>query len=254
VRLVDTHVHLEEVEGDVDDILAEARAAGVTDVIAMGVDAPTSRRVAEWAGTRPGVWGAVGHHPLNQVGPDLGLLRELAERPGVVAIGEVGLDHADEHRGPHDAQEEWFRGCCELALELGLPVCVHTRECTEAVYDAVRAHPGLTGVMHYWVLDWDWARRFLDLGFFISFSGVVTRSSRADLRDVASRVPADRLLVETDAPWGTPRGREGRMRPAWMVDTARTLAEVRGISVEELAELEWANVRTLFPGLAASRG
>ena len=252
MRLVDTHVHLEEVEGDVDDILAEARAAGVTDVIAMGVDAPTSRRVAGSAVEAVGV--AVGHHPLNQVGPDLGLLRELAERPGVVAIGEVGLDHADEHRGPHDAQEEWFRGCCELALELGLPVCVHTRECTEAVYDAVRAHPGLTGVMHYWVLDWDWARRFLDLGFFISFSGVVTRSSRADLRDVASRVPADRLLVETDAPWGTPRGREGRMRPAWMVDTARTLAEVRGISVEELAELEWANVRTLFPGLAASRG
>jgi TatD DNase family protein len=236
----------------VDQVLAEARAAGVTDVIAMGVDAHTSRQVTNWADTRPGVWAAVGHHPLNQVGPDLALLRELAQHHHVVAIGEVGLDHADEHRGPHDAQEEWFRDCCELALELGLPVCVHTRECTEAIYAAVRAHPGLAGVMHYWVLDWKWARRFLDLGFFLSFSGVVTRSSRDELRDVARRVPADRLLIETDAPWGTPRGREGRMRPAWMVDTAQTLAELRGISLEELAELEWANVRTLFPRVTPS--
>jgi TatD DNase family protein len=251
VTFVDTHVHLEEVAGDVDGVLGEARAAGVSDLIAMGVDAGTSRQAAEWAATRPGVWAAVGHHPLNQVGPDLGALRELAGRPGVVAVGEVGLDHADEHRGPHDAQEEWFHGCCELALDLRLPVCVHTRESTEAVYAALRAHPGLTGVMHYWVLDWEWARRFLDLGFFISFSGVLTRASRADLREVAGRVPADRLLLETDAPWGTPKGREGPMRPAWMVDTARVLAEVRGIVLEELAELEWANVRTLFPRLDA---
>jgi TatD DNase family protein len=252
VNLVDTHVHLEEVEGDPAGVVAEARAAGVTDLIAMGVDGATSRQVAEWAERLPGVWAAVGHHPLNQAGPDLDALRALAQRPRVVAIGEVGLDHADEHRGPHDAQEEWFDGCCALALELGLPVCVHTRECTEAVYEAVRRHPGLTGVMHYWVLDWDWARRFLDLGLYISFSGVVTRSSRAELREVARRVPADRLLLETDAPWGTPRGREGRMRPAWMVDTARTVAETRGIAVDELAELERANVRALFPRLDAS--
>jgi len=251
MRLIDTHIHLEEVEGDLDGILAEARAAGVTDLVAMGVDAATSRRVADWSDAAPGVWAAVGHHPLNQDGPDLDLLRQLAGRPRVVAIGEVGLDHADEHRGPHDAQEEWFGGCCELAMELGLPVCVHTRECTEAVYAALRRHPGLTGVMHYWVLDWEWARRFLDLGFFISFSGVVTRGSRDELREVARRVPADRLLIETDAPWGTPKGREGRMRPAWMVDTARTLAAVRGIPLEELAEQTWTNARTLFPRLDA---
>jgi TatD DNase family protein len=249
VRLIDTHVHLQEVEGDVGDILAEARAVGVTDVIAMAVDAPTSRQVADWADTKPGVWAAVGHHPLNREGPDLALLRELVQRPRVVAIGEVGLDHADEHRGPHDAQEEWFHACCELALELGLPVCVHTRECTDAVYAALRAHPGLTGVMHYWVLDWEWARRFLDLGLHISFSGVVTRASRHELRDVARRVPADRLLLETDAPWGTPRGRSGTMRPAWMVDTAATVAEARGLSLDELSELELANVRSLFPRL-----
>lgn len=246
MALIDTHIHLEEVDGDLDGILAEARDAGVTELIAMGVDAATSRQVVEWSETKPEVWAAVGHHPLNQAGPDLDLLRALARAPRVVAVGEVGLDHADEHRGPHDAQEEWFHGCCELAMELDLPVCVHTRECTEAAYGALRAHPGLAGVMHYWVLDWEWARRFLDLGFFLSFSGVVTRSSRADLREVARRVPADRLLLETDAPWGTPRGRSGRMRPAWMVETARVVAEVRGVSLEQLAEQERANVRALF--------
>ncbi len=250
MRLVDTHVHLEEVPGGVEAVVAEARAAGVSDLVAMGVDAATSRQVAAWSASVPGVWAAVGHHPLNQAGPDLDLLRDLAAGPRVVAIGEVGLDHADEHRGPHDAQEEWFHGCCELALELGLPVCVHTRESTEEVHAVLRAHPGLTGVMHYWTLDWEWARPFLDLGFLISFSGVVTRGSRDALRDVARRVPADRLLLETDAPWGTPRGRDGPMRPAWMVDTARVVAEVRGLALEELAELELANVRRLFPRLA----
>jgi TatD DNase family protein len=230
-------------------VLAEAWDAGVTDVVAMGVDGPSSRQVVEWSETRSGVWGAVGHHPLNQSGPDAALLRELAGHPRVVAIGEVGLDHVDEHRGPHDAQELWFHACCALAFDLGLPVCVHTRGSEQAVHDALSVHPGLTGVMHYWTLDWAWAERFLDLGLSISFAGVVTRGSRDDLREVARRVPADRLLLETDAPWGTPKGRSGPMRPAWMVDTARTVAEVRGLTLEELSELELANVRRLFPRL-----
>lgn len=234
----------------VDDALAEASAAGVTNVIAMGVDAQTSRQMVAWSETKPGVWAAVGHHPLNQSAPDMALLGELAQHPRVVAIGEVGLDHADDDRGPHDAQEEWFHACCRLAEGLGLPVCVHTRESTEAVYALLRSYPGLAGVMHYWVLDWDWARRFLDLGLYVSFSGVVTRANRAELREVARRVPADRLLLETDAPWGTPRGRSGPMRPAWLVDTARAVAEARQISVEELSELELENARRLFPRLS----
>ena len=197
----------------------------------------------------PGVWAAVGHHPLNQKSPDLAALNELATHPRVVAIGEVGFDHADEHRGPHEAQEQWLDGCFRLAEKHGLPVCVHTRESTEEVYEAVRSHPGLRGVMHYWVLDWSWATRFLDLGFYISFSGVVTRASREDLREVARAVPADRLLLETDAPWGTPRGRSGSMRPAWMVDTAEAVAAARGITLLELADLERANASALFSRL-----
>ena len=221
----------------------------MTDLIAMGVDATSSRVTVGMAESMPGVWAAVGHHPLNQDPPDLAALAELATHPRVVAIGEIGLDHADEHRGPHDAHERWFNGCCLLAERFGLPVCVHTRESTEAVYRVLRSHPGLRGVMHYWVLDWDWARRFLDLGFYISFAGVVTRGSRQDLREVARAVPADRLLLETDAHWGTPKGRRAPMRPAWMVDTATVVAQARGIGVQELVELERANAAALFPRL-----
>lgn len=246
LRLVDTHVHLEQVEGGPDAVLAEARAVGVTDLVAVAVDAATSRQVVEWAGFERGLWAAVGHHPLNQRGPDLGLLRELAANPRVVAIGEVGLDHVDEHRGPHDQQVRWFEACCGLALELGLPVCVHTRGSQQEVYEVLRGHFGISGVMHYWTLPWEWAERFLELGLYISFSGVVTRSGHAWLRELVARVPADRLLLETDSPWGTPRGRSGPMRPAWIIDTASAVAKARGVSLEELAELEWANARRLF--------
>jgi TatD DNase family protein len=245
---VDTHIHLDDLE-DPQARVTEAREAGVSDLIAMGVDGASSRLAVSLAETLPGVWAAVGHHPLNQTGPDLAALRELANHPRVVAIGEVGLDHADEHRGPHGSQEQWFHACCRLADSLGLPVCVHTRDSTEAVYEALRSHPGLRGVMHYWVLDWRWATRFLELGFYISFSGVVTRSSREDLRAVARAVPEDLLLLETDAPWGTPRGRSGPMRPAWMLDTAKVVAEARGVGVAELAELERANASALFSRL-----
>ena len=235
--------------GDIEAALREASEAGVTRVVAMGVDGPSSEGAVRLAEQHRAVFAAAGHHPLNQSGPDLALLRRLATHPRVVAIGEVGLDHADEHRGPHDQQEIWFHSLCELALELDLPVCVHTRECTDEVFAAIRSHPGLRGVMHYFNLEAVWAERFLGLGFYISFSGVVTRASRADLREVARTVPADRLLVETDAPWGTPRGRSGAMRPAWMRDTAELVAELRGLSIEEFAALELGNARALFTKL-----
>jgi TatD DNase family protein len=225
---------------------------GVTDVVAMSVDPGTSRQTVAWSGSIPGVWGAVGHHPLNREGPDLGLLRSLAGEPRVVAIGEVGLDSVDEHRGPYDAQLAWFRDCCRLAMELDLPVCVHIRGTEEQVLEELRAMPGLRGVLHYWSLPWEWAERFLELGFFISFAGTVTRATKEQVRDVARRVPADRLLLETDSPWGTPRGRSGSMRPAWMIDTARTVAEVRGLSLEELDVLQRANVERLFSRMAGA--
>ncbi len=249
MRLVDTHIHLDDLAGETQEIVAEAAAAGVTDLIAMGVDGPSSRQSVAWSQSLVGVWAAVGHHPLNQHGPDLEELRGLARHPRVVAIGEIGLDQEDEHRGPWEAQLEWFEDCLALAEECDLPVSVHIRGTAEDAWNVLRRHPRVGGVMHYWSLDWDWAARFLDLGFLLSFSGIVTRASRESVREVARRVPADRLLLETDAPWGTPRGRSGPMRPAWMVDTAETVARVRGLTVAELDALQRVNVERLFTRL-----
>ena len=220
----------------------------MTALIAMGVDAESSRRGVEMAEAHTAVWAAVGHHPMNQAPPDLDALRALTAHPRVVAIGEVGLDRSeDEHVGPWPEQQEWFDDLCELALESDLAVCVHIRETAPEVEAALRRHPGLRAVIHYWSLDAAWAHRFLDLGCHISFAGTLTRASKEHIRDVARLVPADRVLLETDSPWGTPQGRSGPMRPAWMIDTARRLAELRGWSLEQLSEIETANVSTLFP-------
>jgi len=248
--LVDTHIHLDALP-EPEQALGRARALGVTDFIAMGVDGESSRHALASARNGEGVWAAAGHHPLNQHAPDLGLLRELAGQPRTVAIGEVGLDHVDEHRGPHAAQAEWFRCCCRLALEVGLPVSIHTRGCEQAVYDLLREHAGIAGVMHYWTLDQAWAERFLELGLYISFAGILTRASRADVREVVKRIPPERILLETDAPWGTPRGRSGPMQPAWLLDTARVVAQLLGLELAELAARERANAQALFPKLRA---
>jgi TatD DNase family protein len=246
---VDTHLHLEELP-DWRAAVEEAVAAGVVGMIAMGVDADSSRRALGMAEAHPAVWAAAGHHPMNQHPPDLDALRDLARNPRVVAIGEVGLDHSDdEHVGPWDAQQDWFDGCCALAVELDLPVCVHIRDTEVEVEATLRRHPGVRAVIHYWSLDTEWARRFLALGCYLSFAGTLTRRSKEHIRDVARMVPEDRLLLETDAPWGTPQGRSGTMRPAWMLDTASRLAELRGWSLEQLADTEKANIRRFFPRL-----
>lgn len=249
MRLVDTHIHLDDLEGETQEIVEEAAAVGVTDLIAMGVDGPSSRQSVAWSQSLLGIWAAVGHHPLNQHGPDLGELRSLVRHPRVVAIGEIGLDGEDEQRGPWEAQLEWFESTLLLAEECGLPVSVHIRGTAADAWSVLRRHPAVRGVMHYWSLDWGWAERFLELGFLISFSGLVTRASREGVRDVARRMPADRLLLETDAPWGAPRGRSGPMRPAWMVDTARTIADVRGLTLDQLDALQRANAERLFTRL-----
>ena len=135
-----------------------------------------------------------------------------------------------------------------LAVELGLPVSVHNRGAAPELAEIAGAHPGLRGVMHYFALDWGWAMRFLELGFYLSFAGLVTRPSRSALREVVHNCPEDRLLLETDSPFGQPatRKREPQNRPAFLVDTARVVAGLRGISLEELAEIEFANAISLF--------
>ncbi len=243
---VDTHLHLEEL-GDATEVVQQASAAGVTRLIGVGVNLEQSANAVSLGHAYEEVWAGVGHHPLEVSEPDLQALRELARDEMVVVIGEVGLDF--EHiGGPHrDLQIERLHEMFAIAGELELPVGIHNRGAAQEILDVIKAHGSARGVMHYFGLGWDWAQKFLDVGFYLSFAGLVTRPSRAELREVVKRCPADRLLLETDSPYGNAQKRMGvPNRPAYLIDTAEVVAELRGISVEQLGDQERSNAIALF--------
>jgi TatD DNase family protein len=227
-------------------MVEEAARAGVTRLITMGVDEATNQAALELAERLPGVYAGIGHHPSTAPEPDLAGLRELAMRPRVVAIGEVGLDPTYPDGPPIEVQARRLHDLCLLAVDLDLPVSVHCRQSPEALHEVLSGHRGLRGVMHYFSLDRGWAERFLDLGLHLSFAGLLTRPSQVGLREVARTCPAERLLLETDAPFGIPQGRRPPNQPAWLVDTAERVAGLRGRDLAEICELESANASSLF--------
>jgi TatD DNase family protein len=227
-------------------VVEAAVNAGVTRMIAMGVDLERSRRALGLAHEYPEVFAGIGHHPTERSAPDIAAMRLLCADPRAVAIGEVGLDF--EEAGPtREVQMVRLDQLFALAVEVDLPVSIHNRGAGLELLAAIQRHPGLRGVMHYFALEWDWAERFLDLGFYISFAGLITRPSRSALREVVKRCPVDRLLLETDSPYGNAQKRMGvPNRPAFLIDTATLVAELRGIGLQELAEIEQANALALF--------
>src|SRR2546428_7076837 len=243
---VDTHLHLEEL-GDGTKVVEQAVAAGVTRLIGMGVNLEHSTNAVSLGHAYQEVWAGVGHHPLEPSEPDFRALRQLATDEMVVVIGEVGLDF--EHvGGPHNQlQIERLDEMFDIAINFDLPVSIHNRGASHELLQAISRHKGLRGVMHYFALEWDWAQRFLEVGFYLSFAGLVTRPSRDALRDVVKRCPADRLLLETDSPYGNSQKRmDVPNRPAYMIDTAERVADLRGASLEQLADQERTNATTLF--------
>jgi TatD DNase family protein len=225
----------------------QAVAAGVTRLIAVGVNLERSANAVSLGHAYEEVWAGVGHHPLEPSEPDLGAIRQMATDEMVVVIGEIGLDF--EHVGgpPNDLQIARLNEFFSIATDLDLPVSIHNRGAAHELLSAIHGHPGIRGVMHYFALDWDWAQRFLESGFYISFAGLVTRPSREALREVVKHCPADRLLLETDSPYGNSQKRMGMPnRPAYLIDTAELVAELREISLEQLADQERANSITLF--------
>lgn len=260
--LIDTHAHLDDrrLRDDWEGTIARARAAGVVQIVAIGTTADDGAKVVELARANPAVFAAVGIHPneaADATEGDWDAIVELAARPVVVAIGETGLDrHWD--RTPFDVQRDWFARHLELAHRLDRPIVIHARDCIGDLIDQLRAlgRP-VRGVQHSFTGSWDEARAFLDLGLHLSFAGMLTYTNRSldALRDVAARVPLDRILVETDSPYLSPHPFRGRPNePARVAVTARRLAEVRGIDPEAVARATTENARRLFglpdePGL-----
>jgi len=228
-------------------VVQQAGAAGGTRLIAVGTNVDRSSNAVSLGHAYEEVWAGVGHHPLEPSEPDLAAMHEMAKDEMVVSIGEIGLDF--EHvGGPHnDLQVQRLNELFAIATELDLPVSIHNRGAASELLKAISTHHDLRGIMHYFAMEWDWAQRFLEAGFYLSFAGLITRPSRDALRDVAKRCPADRLLLETDSPYGNAQKRMGMPnRPAYLLDTAEVVAELRGISLEQLADQERANAITLF--------
>lgn len=252
--LVDTHAHLADprLRADLDQVLARARLAGVVQVVAIGTTAQDSVEVLRIARSHPGIFAAVGVHPNESADAkpgDWDAIEALAGEPGVVALGETGLDrHWD--RAPFALQREWFDRHLALGQARDLPLVIHCRDCEGDIIDqlARRGRP-VRGVLHSFTGDWDAARALLDLGLHLSFAGMLTFSNKKldALREAATRVPLDRLLVETDSPYLSPHPFRGQTNePARVALTAERLAQLRGLARDELARLTTENARRLF--------
>jgi TatD DNase family protein len=251
--LVDSHCHLDFIEGDTDGLVASARQAGLVGIINPGTSLKTSQAAVALAERHAMVYAAVGVHPHDASTFDhetVAALRELAAHPKVVAIGETGLDYYRNY-SPHDAQQRAFEAQLELAAELGLPVIIHNRDATEDTFARLRDWSSVTngrrGVLHSYSAGPEWLEQAMSLGFFIGISGPVTYPKAGQLQQVAQEVPLDRLLVETDAPFLTPvpfRGR--RNQPAYVQYVAEKIAALRHVPVEQLGQQTTQNVIRLF--------
>jgi TatD DNase family protein len=248
---VDSHCHLPSLD-DPGAALAEARAAGVTGIVCVGTDLASSRAAVELAGREPDVWATVGLHPhdASRLDEEWAGLEELAGEGAasrVVAVGEAGLDLYYAH-SPPDEQEAAFRRQIELAGRLDLALVIHTRDAwndTFRVLADVGAPPRT--VFHCFTGVPDDARHALDLGAYLSFSGIVSFANAHDVRAAAACTPLDHLLVETDAPYLAPVPHRGKAnRPAWVVQVARALADARDEPLDMIASATAANAERVF--------
>jgi TatD DNase family protein len=253
IRLADSHAHLDlpEIKGDLAAVLRRAREAGVALIINVGIGRDNSQRVLETARRFPQVFATVGVHP-HGVGAvsdhDLEALAPLVADPKVVAVGEIGLDFY-RRRAPEEVQRHWLHRQLDWAYDLKKIVVIHTREATAATYAILREHRArlLGGVMHCFGGTLEEARNFLDLGLYLSFSGTLTYPQAGALREVAKKLPLDRLLIETDCPYLPPQPWRGkRNEPAYVRATAQQLADLHSLPLATVAHQTWRNTLTAF--------
>jgi TatD DNase family protein len=256
--LFDTHAHLDQEEFDADReaVVRRAHDAGVTRIVTVGTTAPTSRRSVELAHQYPGVLAAVGIQPnytAQAAAGDWELVVAAADDPRVVALGETGLDRHWDY-APLAVQQDFFDRHLRLSQERRLPFIVHTRESDADVLAMLReahARGPLSGVMHSFTGSVETAAECVELGLWISFAGMVTFKKSDALRAVAASVAADRIVIETDSPYLAPHPLRGKPNePAHLIHTARVLAEVRGVSLEDFSRQTTENACRLF-GLPA---
>ncbi len=251
--LFDTHAHLnvKQFAKDVDEVIERAKAQDVSKIAIVGFDEETIAKALELSGTYENIYPIVGWHPT-EAGSYNDAVEEklihLLQTEEIVAMGEMGLDY-HWMKDAKEVQKEAFRRQIRVAKDLHIPITVHNRDSTEDVYQVLKEeHVGdVGGIMHSFNLDKEWMARFLDLGMHISFSGVLTFKNAQEVQESAKLVPLDKVLIETDAPYLSPEPKRGkRNEPSYVRFVAEKLAEIRGISYEEITEITTNNAKLIF--------
>ncbi|WP_040886283.1 TatD family hydrolase [Marinobacterium stanieri] len=258
---IDSHCHLDMLkldkhDGQLSNVISAAQERNVDKMLCVCVDLNKFDSMYACASDFDNVFFSAGIHPLHvEESPyDGGRLRQLADNPRIVALGETGLDY-HYTQDSIEQQKESFAGHLQLAGELDLPVIVHTRDAREDTIELIKAHGNVNsaGVLHCFTESLEMAKSALELGYMISFSGIITFRNAEELREVVKAVPLERMLIETDSPYLAPvpfRGKQNQ--PAYVADVAACVAELKGIPVEQVAEQTTENFYTLFKRTRAS--
>lgn len=251
--LFDTHVHLNanHFEEDLDEVIERAKLADVSQMVVVGFNRETINKAIELVEQYDFLYASVGWHPVDAIHmkeADFDWLEEVAKHPKVVALGEMGLDYYWDTSSP-DVQQEVFRKQIQLAKKLRLPIIIHNREATEDVVQILKEEKAeeVGGIMHCFSGSAEVAKECIQLNFYISLGGPVTFKNAKKPKRVAKEIPLDRLLIETDCPYLAPHPHRGkRNEPAYVQLVAKQIAELKGISYEEVAEATTANAKKLF--------
>lgn len=255
MNLIDIHAHINfpQFEGDREEVFKRAKEAGVK-MINVGTDLVTSREVVALAEKYPGdMWATVGVHPADDhtsasrvAAAEWDELEELAKHKQVVAIGECGLDYFHvKDVGERKKQAEIFEQQINLAQKVGKPLMIHCRDAYDDLLAVLQNFPKVTGNVHFFAGDWVTAKKFLDIGFSLSFTGAITFASNYD--EVIKNMPLESLMIETDCPFVAPAVRRGgRNEPAYVIEVAKKVAELKGLPLEEVARATTTNARLRF--------
>ena len=251
--MIDTHIHItdKQYNEDRDEVLTTAKNKGVETFMAIGCDKQEITNTLEFVKSHPEFYAAIGYHPIefgSVTDDDLRTLYEQLQEENVVAIGEIGLDY---HWYPENKEEQevLLRKQLDIAKALNLPIVIHAREALEDTYNVLKDYPGITGTIHSFSGNCEEALKFIELGFVVGLTGPITFKNGDNQKDVAKKVPLDKLLIETDGPYLTPVPHRGkRNRPEYIYYVAQEIANQKGITVEEVLEATTSNFKRVFLG------
>ncbi|MEG7336877.1 YchF/TatD family DNA exonuclease [Bacillus subtilis] len=251
--LFDTHAHLnaEQYDTDLEEVIERAKAEQVNRIVVVGFDRPTITRAMEMIEAYDFIYAAIGWHPVDAIDmteEDLAWIKELSVHEKVVAIGEMGLDYHWD-KSPKEIQKEVFRKQIALAKEVNLPIIIHNRDATEDVVTILKEEgaEAVGGIMHCFTGSAEVARECMKMNFYLSFGGPVTFKNAKKPKEVVKEIPNDRLLIETDCPFLTPHPFRGkRNEPSYVKYVAEQIAELKGMTFEEVASITTENAKRLF--------